>query len=178
MKNALIAAALAGAAIFPASAQDDPIETCRKESPNDATRILCLENAIRVLTTGAEAQTAAVEEEEERAPAAEAQTLEQATGLGAEQVNRRQAAKNKGEAEKNEPEALTAAVTEFAYTSLGDVILFLDNGQIWRQKSSDKNKLRLSGKRDYTVEVSEGMLSGYRLTVKELKRTILVERIK
>ncbi|MEQ8178288.1 MAG: hypothetical protein RIC52_02205 [Amphiplicatus sp.] len=177
MKNLLICTALAGAAISPAFAQADPIELCRNASETNAAHILCLENAIRALTSGAlKEAAAAVPGEESAILVDEVKVDEGVSGLGAEQVKRRQSTKASDEAE--EPVELAAAVTEFAYTSLGKAIFFLDNGQIWRQKNADKSNVRLSGKRDYTVVVSEGMLSGYRLTVNELKRTILVERIK
>ena len=100
------------------------------------------------------------------------------TGLGAEQVKEREVRTGERPREDAKSERIVATVTEFATTSLGDIIFFLDNGQIWRQKSSDRSQLRLSRKRQYTVFVEEGMLSGYRLTINELKRTILVERIK
>ncbi|MEQ8935315.1 MAG: hypothetical protein RIE56_05950 [Amphiplicatus sp.] len=179
MKHLLIWTTLAGAAASPAFAQGDPIEVCRNASETDAARILCLENAIRALTSGAPKQSAAAVASEGNATLADGITVnDEVTGLGAEQVKRRQAAKEQIEAGDNEPVEIAAEVTEVAYTSLGKAIFFLDNGQIWRQKNADKNNIRLSGKRDYTAVISEGMLSGYRLTVNELKRTVLVERIK
>lgn len=98
--------------------------------------------------------------------------------MGAEQVKRRQIEKGERDRDEEKAEPVGAVVTEFAYTSLGNVIFFLDNGQIWRQKDADASSIRLSKKRRYSVVISEGMLSGYRLTINELKKTLLVERLK
>lgn len=117
-------------------------------------------------------------EKKEEAPEAQAADAAAPTGLGAEQVAKRRRSADKAGTGAKQKVVMTANVTDFARTSLGKTIFFLDNGQIWRQKTSDQNRIRLSASRKYTVEIFEGMISGYRLKINELNRTILVERIK
>lgn len=161
-----------------------PIALCRETSPNDAARIACLEAALEAAVGEERADAAAASIAPSPVPVATAPSGELTpaaaapVGLGAEQVVRREVEQRLREPEQRKATTVTATISEFAYTSLGDVIFFLDNGQIWRQKKSDKNQLRLSKSRTYAVEVEEGMISGYRLTIKEMRRTILVERIK
>lgn len=187
MKALQICAALAaGCAAGPAFAQQDPIETCRKQSATDAARIACLEETVRMLlgtplqASGEPASVASKETAPQDTSVAQLDPAPSAepTGMGAEQVKRRQIEKGERNRDEDKAEPVGAVVTEFAYTSLGNVIFFLDNGQIWRQKDADASSIRLSKKRRYSVVISEGMLSGYRLTINELKKTLLVERLK
>jgi hypothetical protein len=197
--GAILATVLASAPIGGVLAQqDNPIDFCRETSTDKDARIACLESAITTLTgaTASASQSADVAALGESAPQtasaaapesspeptalASAEPADDAvTGLGAEQVERRLRRSDSPEERRDEKEqtTVTAGVTEYATSSLGKLILFLDNGQVWRQRSSDRNKIRLSNKRDYTVEISEGMISGYRIHINELNRTIVAERI-
>ncbi len=158
-------------AIGPAAAQEpqgaELIVSCREGSPDADARIACLEAAITSLTSPAGVAAG-------NAPDV---AQNEVSGLGAEQVMARQAIKEDGAAAEID-EKVTASVTEFARTPSGAYVFFLDNGQVWRQKRADSNRIRLSEKRQYTVSVSPGAISGYRLKVNELRRTLLVERIK
>lgn len=133
------------------------------------------------------AATAETDVEADGAPAAVAQAKAEPapTGLGAEQVERRQRRAEKADSrdeddgDDNEDEQIVeAAVVEFATTSIGDVLFILDNGQIWRKKKSERVHGRLLNSRDYTVKISEGFFSGYRMRINELGETVTVERVK
>ncbi|MEO0398408.1 MAG: hypothetical protein AAF224_03170 [Pseudomonadota bacterium] len=104
-------------------------------------------------------------------------TKEPAEGLGAEQVMACRA-KTPEEKQRAEDEKVTAVITEFAITPSGTYVFFLDNGQVWRQKSADSARVRLSKKLTYDVEVRRGAISGYRLKINRLRRSLLVERLK
>lgn len=194
-----------------AQSANNPIEHCRETAETDKERIACLEAAIMGLMSKpaavaettekpeaepaaeageADAARLAAEEsgaeddaaEEARLAAAEAQAEPEPTGLGAEQVERRQRQAEKtearGENDDGEELIVEAAVAEFAKTSIGDALFILDNGQIWRKKKSERVRGRLLNSRDYTVKISEGLFSGYRMHINELGETVTVERVK
>jgi len=74
---------------------------------------------------------------------------------------------------------LTAKIVEIKISPYDKVTLLLENGQIWRQLSADDHVLRFSRDgRLYTAVVKRSIMGNYLLTVKELKRTIRVRRIK
>jgi hypothetical protein len=194
----LAAAAAAFCAAGAAAAQSaDPIEYCRENSGGKSERIACLEAAITALMAqrsasapppsppseapvapppvpaGAEDVAALSPSPAEPAPASPSAVA----GVGAEQVERRLRKEDKlAEAEEAEIE-VTAAVVEYGETALGKALLILDNGQVWRQRDSDRTRIRLSSKQKYTVTIKEGMISGYRIHVNELNRTFVAERV-
>ena len=175
----------------PVLAQADPIRDCRENTGGEQERIACLEAAIVELIGAAPqatAQTPNRAEAETLAEAAPAETAqppvvaeaapeEGPTGLGAEQVLARAPDAARADTRK-ENETLTATVSDVAVTQNGAYVFFLDNGHIWRQKSSDSNKTRLSKRRQYSAEISKGAISGYRLRLSGVRRPFLVERIK
>ncbi|GAB4524608.1 MAG: hypothetical protein Kow00133_12880 [Amphiplicatus sp.] len=160
------AGVLALAATTGGAAQaDNPIEHCRATAASDQARIACLEAA---LAEALGLETASAAGEPNDAP----------TGLGAQQVLARQQDGSHAPHSKQEKQTVEARLEDFAVNRNGDIVFFLDNGQIWRQKQADSNTLRLSRKKSYSVSVSEGLFSGYRLEIRELKRSVLVERLK
>ena len=85
----------------------------------------------------------------------------------------------KEEAAATEVDSITAGVTEMSFTPFGKFIVFLDNGQIWRQiegdadhaifrKPANKNK----------VTISRGLIGSYNLTINDSDRTYKVTRVK
>lgn len=170
----------------PALAQSaNPIDYCRDNSDGESERIECLEAAIRdfmrikssdgasaITPPAAEAQTSGGMLAQDGAPAEAAPT-----GMGAEQVLARQHRQNP-DSPKPAAETETSPITEIAVNRSGKYIFFLENGQVWRQKSSDRNRSKLSKRVDYTATLFEGALSGYRMRVSDVRRPFLVERIK
>lgn len=192
-----------GALTATAYAQGDIITQCETRSADDAERIACLEEAIRRLSAipvapapigeaplssapmasnGADGADAPVGPTAAMAQntATEAAQGDQPTGLGAEQVmarRDRQALNNSEPTDKAKDDELTVNVTEYAVAANGDYIFYLDNGHTWRQTGRPNGRLRLYPNKGYTVTIKKGMLSGFRMTVNETKRTFVAERI-
>lgn len=73
------------------------------------------------------------------------------------------------------PDEITAKVADIMKRPYGELVILLDNGQIWEQKHRDK-RFRLDIGEDVTI--SAGLISGYRLTGGGRNNSIQVERIK
>lgn len=180
----------------PAHAQADPISHCRENTDGKSERIACLEAAILGLMggpsqalsqadgqAGADGQTDAAPPqtrlaETEAAPAA---MSDAPTGLGAEQVVKREVERGERDntiAEKRRSERVTSKIVDFARTDAGFLLIFLENGQIWRQRKSDSAVVRLRKSKDYEAEIRRGVISGYRMRIPAAHQTIVVERIK
>jgi hypothetical protein len=72
------------------------------------------------------------------------------------------------------PGEFMAKVTDLRKKPYGELVILLDNGQIWEQKHVD-NRFRLKIGEEITI--SKGLVSGYRLSGKS-NSSIQVERIK
>lgn len=156
----------------PALAQQSMIEYCR-ESATAAERIACLEAALAVqenpVSQGAESS--------ETLPPVPADPPPTPTDtIGAEQVRARNETSAEIAARLASVTGLkVAAYSEVPYQRLQ---VELENGQIWRQISGDTQHVRVDLQRNQTVDIEESQISGYRLRLNEMRRTIRVERIK
>ena len=74
-------------------------------------------------------------------------------------------------------ESITAKVSDFAYTPLGLAIVFLDNGQVWRQMEGKKIRFS-SDPEKRVVEINTGTMGGYRMTIGNLNQSYAVRRVK
>ena len=72
------------------------------------------------------------------------------------------------------PKEFMATVADLRNKPYGELVILLDNGQIWEQKHVD-NRFRLKVGEEITI--SKGLVSGYRLSGKN-NSSIQVERIK
>ena len=82
-----------------------------------------------------------------------------------------------GEAPPPEPiDSITAKVTDYAFTPFGKFIVFLDDGQVWRQIEGDAD--RASFAKDDTVTISRGALGSYNLKVNDSAKTYKARRVK
>lgn len=73
-------------------------------------------------------------------------------------------------------ESIGAKVTEFAYTPFGKFIVFLDDGQVWRQLEGDSDKANFrSGD---TVTISRGFIGSYNLSIDGSAKMFKVKRVK
>lgn len=98
---------------------------------------------------------------------------ETADDFGAEQL--------KSARDSNEEDRLMKIeekVVEVRLNTQKRATLTLANGQTWRQLASDDISLPLRDGKLYTVVVKRGAIGNYLMTVKELKRTIRVRRIR
>jgi hypothetical protein len=78
------------------------------------------------------------------------------------------------------PEALdhiSAKVTDFSYTPFGKFIIFLDNGQVWRQVEGDSDKADFE-RSGNTVTIERAMLGSYSLMINDSSKTYKVKRVK
>lgn len=76
-------------------------------------------------------------------------------------------------------ESISAAVTDYSRTPLGKFIVFLDNGQVWRQQDSDNEMAdfrRNPG--DNKVTISKGAIGSYNMTLNGSSRVFRVKRVK
>jgi hypothetical protein len=84
-----------------------------------------------------------------------------------------------GEAPPPEPiDSITVKVTDVAYSPYGKVIVFLDNGQVWRQIEADTEHAMLAKNGGDAVTISRGMLNSYNMKVEGSNKTYKVKRVK
>ncbi len=77
-----------------------------------------------------------------------------------------------------ELDSITATVTDYAFNPVGKVIVFLDNGQIWKQLPSDDTKIRFSKTGTNVVTIERGMMGSYQLSLNGQTMEMKVKRIK
>ena len=130
-----------------AIAQQAAVDHC-KQTANDADRIVCLEAAL-------------LEKESEE--------------IGESQV----VARNQTTEEMRESleKASGLAVASYAVVPYEKMLVTLENGQVWQQIKGDTQKIRIDLKRNQTVDIEESSLSGYKMHLNEMGRTIRVQRV-
>jgi hypothetical protein len=110
------------------------------------------------------------------ASAAPAEPAAEPEGLGAEQVVIRNQSRDGVRRQVQAVRGLrVASYDKVPYERL---VVKLENGQVWRQIKGDTQRIRVDLKRNQTVDISEGSVSGYKLRLNEIRRTIRVERIR
>ncbi|MFZ1988350.1 MAG: hypothetical protein WAW96_01135 [Alphaproteobacteria bacterium] len=78
-----------------------------------------------------------------------------------------------------EVDEISATLTDYAKTSLGKIVVFLDNGQVWRQAESDSGNAHFKSKMsDNKVVISRGPFNSYSMVVNKGGALIKVQRIK
>lgn len=82
--------------------------------------------------------------------------------------------KQKKEDDK-ELKAIKLTVVDVAYTTTKKFVLFMENGQIWKQREG--NRIRLP-KGKFEVEIKKGMVGGYNMIVPTKRSLIRVKRLK
>ena len=200
MRKTLIMTALLGMVINGglAAAQSeadgsDAITRCAAQ-PDAQQRIACLEAALRgeTITSAPATEIAEVE-----APTPADQTVQAETAapvvapvpapvtksaaapvLGAEQVAARTASRQTAPKPESDKQVFTVRSTRTVpYEKLE---VSLANGQVWRQIKGDSQKIRIPRKyRDsLNVEIWSAPVSGYKMRLTELNRTIRVERLR
>ena len=151
-----------------AIAQQAVLDHCRNTS-SDADRIACLEAALLANEPAAVVPQAEVEDATDKAP-------EAPVGIGAEQVVARTQTEE-GRIEELE-KARGLAVASYATVPYEKLQVTLQNGQVWQQIVGDTQKIRVDLKRNQTVDIEESSLSGYKLRLNEMRRTVRVKRIR
>jgi hypothetical protein len=81
--------------------------------------------------------------------------------------------------EREEIDSISAGVTEVAFTPVGQFIVFLDNGQVWRQLQGESDRAHFrSNPKDNKVTVSRGAFGSYNLAINGSDRIFKVTRVK
>lgn len=75
-----------------------------------------------------------------------------------------------------EVESITAAVEDFSYRLDGQFVVFLKNGQVWRQIEGDTDRARFP--KDAVVTISRGIFGSYNLEIAGRSMIYKVLRIK
>ncbi len=83
----------------------------------------------------------------------------------------------KAKPEKIEVDAITSTVSEASLTARKKAVIFLANGQVWRQIDADDTRVSISRAIGKPVEVKEGTFNSKRMSI-DGKRAFRVERIR
>jgi hypothetical protein len=108
--------------------------------------------------------------------AAPAEPAAEPEGLGAEQVIVRNQSRDGGRRVLEEVRGLR--VSGYDKVPFERLVVKLENGQVWRQIKGDTQQIRVDLRRNQTVDISEASMSGYKMRLNEIRRTIRVERIR
>lgn len=85
----------------------------------------------------------------------------------------------KEEVAAQELDSISAGVTDYSYTPFRKFIVFLDNGQVWRQIEGDVDIATFKKlPKDNKVTISRGLIGSYNLTINGSARTYKVTRLK
>src|SRR3954452_7881733 len=96
-----------------------------------------------------------------------------------EQFGKERTAKAHTARETEEIESISAQVTDVSFTPFGQFIVFLKNGQVWRQLQGDADRARFkSNPADNTVTISHGALGSYNLKLNGSDKVFKVTRLK
>src|SRR5438067_576582 len=89
------------------------------------------------------------------------------------------AAHAKEETAAAEVASITAGVTDVAYTPFGRFIVFLDNGQVWRQIEGDADHATFKKPPKYNkVLINRGFIGSYNLVINDSAKLYKVTRVK
>ena len=81
--------------------------------------------------------------------------------------------------EKKVVDEISAKLTEYAYNPFGKFIVFLDNGQVWKQIQGDSDHAMFRHEAaDNTVTISRGLLGSYNLSINDGSHVYKVSRLK
>ncbi len=176
-RTSLVAIAFAGLAVplapVSAQAQTDPQAALRDaraqcmELSTDAERLACLNAALDRMDRALETQPV---------PAAQPPAPPPVTDMGAEQVAARQSGRAAQESQQRD-ESLHAAIVAAREPVPGQMVLELDNGQVWRQIDGDARGLHFASG-STPVEITRSRLGGYRMTLLDQRQMLRVERIR
>lgn len=96
--------------------------------------------------------------------------------FGAERTPQTQ---QKVEQAQKEVDSISAGVTEYSFTFDKKFIVFLDNGQVWRQLQADTALAHFHHlATDNRVTIERGVMGSYNLTINDSEETFKVTRLK
>jgi hypothetical protein len=81
--------------------------------------------------------------------------------------------------EAEEVNEITVGVTDYSYTPFGKFIVFLENGQVWRQQEGDTDRAHFSGApTDNKVTITRGAFGSYNMQINDAHHQFKVVRVK
>lgn len=191
MRLAAMAVLLAGTAAVPASAQTAADLMNCITIARDADRLACYDAAVAQVSPQAKALSEQRAKETARIAAEEAAAAEAAAKAKAEADAAARAAQAKADfgaegvtskkvSERTRPDPdeitkLDATLTEILTNREGKYVFLLDNGQLWRQVSTEAG---LNIRPGDAVTVEKSTMGGYKLNFTRLKRWVLVKRLR
>jgi hypothetical protein len=76
-------------------------------------------------------------------------------------------------------DSISAGVSEVSYTPFGRFIVFLDNGQVWRQIEGDADHaIFKKPAKENKVTIARGFIGSYNLTINDSEKLFKVTRVK
>lgn len=155
------------------------IEACSTES--DLTeRVACLERALRAQAADNPSVPTSVPPAIDQAEIAATSVAPETSApveLGADQIAAREQRANNVKIDNNRQSFEVVSSREVPYKKLE---VTLANGQVWRQIKGDSRVIRVPKRfeESMTVEIWNARFSGYKMYLKDLRKTIRVERLK
>jgi hypothetical protein len=99
--------------------------------------------------------------------------------FGADKLAAKEAPAAEGAAQPEQPkpiESITAAVTDYSFNPFGRFVVFLDNGQVWKQIDSDVAHFSKGGSNSVMIE--RGMMDSYNMHINDGNHVYKVTRVK
>ena len=76
-------------------------------------------------------------------------------------------------------DSISATLTDYSFTPFHKFIIFLNNGQVWRQIQGDSEIAHFSrAAADNTVTIERGTLGSYNLRINDSNKVFKVTRVK
>lgn len=75
-------------------------------------------------------------------------------------------------------DSIAAKVTDYAFNPFGKFVVFLDNGQVWRQLQGDSEIATFSKHGTNSVTITRGLIGSYNLQIDGSDRIYKVKRVK
>ncbi len=96
-----------------------------------------------------------------------------------EQFGRERTAAAQATREREEIDSISSQVTDVSFTPFGQFIVFLSNGQVWRQLQGEAERAHFrSNAKENTVTISRGFLGSYNLKLNDSAKVFKVTRVK
>ena len=96
-----------------------------------------------------------------------------------EQFGKERTAEQQAIREREEIDSISAGVTDVSFTPFGQFIVFLDNGQVWRQLQGEAERAHFkSNTKENKVMISRGAIGSYNLQLNDSVKFYKVTRVK
>jgi hypothetical protein len=174
-----------GAAVLAQPALTDDLRVCLAIT-QDTARLACYDEKVGRLDASAakvandrkeaaakQAREAAAKAEADRKAAEALAAKQKVDAFGAEGIPVAKRDENAAAGKDDSVDELEAVITDVFYSSSQDLVVSLENGQMWRQTDGMSLPPVRSGDK---VLIKKRMLSGYRMTLVRQRRTIDIKR--